>query len=174
MKFLSSGVFWGLLLITIGVLAILRTVLNINVPLFRVAVALFFIYIGLSILFGGFGVTGDKNLILFEERSVAAVAGSEQYTIVFANGTVDLSGINIDDAGELQVSTVFGAGRILVDADLPARFKVSSVFGSARRPSGETNVFGDFTYTTPSYDPNQPYLKVDASVVFGTLAIDVR
>ena len=68
---MGAGVFWGALLIVIGLTLIIRFVFNVDFPVFRVILALFIIYIGLRILIGGFGLfrfETSANDVLFNEK----------------------------------------------------------------------------------------------------------
>ena len=54
MGFVFSEVFWGIFLIIIGLIIVVKVVFGINIPLMRIILALLLIYIGVSYLTGWF------------------------------------------------------------------------------------------------------------------------
>lgn len=170
--FLTGGVFWGLFLICIGVLATLKSIFNLNIPLFRVAMALFIIYIGVSLLLhNGALQASNKPGVTYEQRSTPNNS-SDEYTIIFGQGTIDLETLTAKGAsGFRRVQTVFASGIIKVNPEIPARIRVNSAFAWAQMPDGNGVAFGQYTYLTKSFDPDKEYLDIEASVVFGELRI---
>ena len=68
---MAPGLFWGVLLVLIGLAAIFRVVFDVN--LFGVLFAFFLIFIGVSMLVGKpwmFRGHKDEKNIMFEDRSV--------------------------------------------------------------------------------------------------------
>ncbi len=52
MSFLTSGLFWGFILVLLGLSIIVRILFNIDVPVFKVVFGLILIYLGFQVLFG--------------------------------------------------------------------------------------------------------------------------
>jgi hypothetical protein len=48
---------------------------------------------------------------------------------------------------------------------------MNSAFGNAVAPDHSSISFGEYTYRSKSYKEGQPYLKIEADVVFGKLDI---
>jgi hypothetical protein len=165
---LSGGVFWGLFLIFIGVLYTLRSIFNLNIPVLRTIVALFIIYIGVSMLINS--GSARRNTVIFDERNMSNT-DSQEYNIIFGTGVVDLSKVNIDSDVRKEIDTVFASSTIRVDPDIPARIVVNSAFAWAQMPDGNGIAFGQYTYVTKSYVPGEKHLEVKADVVFGELKI---
>jgi len=172
MGFVFTGVFWGLLLIVVGVLAIANTVFNVNLPIFRIVVAVFFIFLGISVLVGGFRVSTDRNTVIFEDRNLRVTPEPGQVNVLFSQGTLDFS--DYPAGGHKEVNVVFANGILLLDKETPARVKVSAAFSSARMPDGNTVSFGDYTYQTPAFQEGEEHLSIKASVVFGSLNVVLR
>ena len=68
MDFFFGGLFWGVLLILIGIGIILKVFFDINIPIFRTALALLLIYLG---------VTGYRYMT--EEKEKKRIRGAFQY-----------------------------------------------------------------------------------------------
>jgi len=90
--FLFSGVFWGTMLILLGISIILKVMFNISIPFFRLFFAFFFVYLGLQILIGKPPQAGDRRTVVFGERTVRADERDAEYHAVFGRGLFDLSG----------------------------------------------------------------------------------
>lgn len=170
--FMFTGIFWGVVLICIGVLAILKSVFNINIPIFRTSVALFIIYVGISILVNGFYFEREQHSVIFESHDVEVAESNEKSEIIFGSGTVDFSDYTLaEDRPRHEVNVIFSSGRIEIPAELPAKLVVSSAFGSANLPDGSSISFGEHSYKTSSYKEGENYLYIKANVVFGSLKV---
>jgi len=167
-----DGVFWGTLLIVLGVWFILRRALPVHIPVIRIVIAVLLVYAGVRILARG-PVTPEGNTAVFSE-SVMRYAPQEgrEYNLIFSRGSVDLS--DAHPGGQTihaEVNVIFGSGRLRISASDPVRVAMSSAFGSVESPSGRSVAFGDTIYTTPSYREGAPALEVHATAVFGRLSI---
>ncbi len=164
----------GILLIVLGAIFLFRQILNIHIPIFRIVLGLIFIYIGVSILIGGFG-PGYKssNSLVFSKGTIQATTLGPEYNLIFSNGVVDLTKVNYQ--GKFQktkINIIFSNGIIMVNPDLPAAIKVNSAFANADMPNNSSVSFGNNTYTTNTFEPNSNnHLEIDASVVFGKLRV---
>lgn len=169
--FLTGGVFWGLFLILIGILYTLRSIFNWNIPIFRIVFALFIIYLGVSMLIGGSSPTHPKRPDL-QDHTPIIKSSSEEYTILFGQGTLDLAAL----AGEgravpKSMQTLFASGTLRVDPKIPIKVRVNAAFAWAQMPDGNGIAFGQYIYKTPSFDPEQEFIDIEANVVFGELKI---
>ncbi|KUG04540.1 hypothetical protein ASZ90_018031 [hydrocarbon metagenome] len=169
MKF-SNEYFWGILLVVLGIIIILRNYFNINIPIFRSIFAFILIYLGVMTLFGGFAVkSGD--MMLFNEGTIKVTDNAPEYNILFSSGTIDLSRLKTDSKPEsIKVNVIFSNGKILVGPDLPLVIKLNSAFANSSFPDGSSINFGDHTYRTSASDESDP-IFVEVSVVFGRVAI---
>ncbi|WP_132015455.1 LiaF domain-containing protein [Hydrogenispora ethanolica] len=167
--FLFSEVFWGVFLIFIGIALVLKVLFNFNIPIFRLAVAFCLIYAGISMLVGGFGVTrSSQNDIIFDDSELKVTEPKENYNVIFAKGTIDLSQVTAVDS-KIEINTIFGAGTIRINPALPVKVTVNSAFAGARMPDGNTISFGNSTYYSPNYKEGEKFLAIDTNVVFGSL-----
>ena len=111
MNFIWSGLFWGVLLVLIGISVIVKTVLKIDVPIFKIVFALVLIYFGLKLLFGTSHKT--KDTIIFNNSKMTISAKSDEYNVIFGSGEIDLR--NIDDLeGETFEILVVGEKWVIV------------------------------------------------------------
>jgi len=171
MGFLFSGLFWGVVIILLGITVILKAVFHVDIPLFRIIFALCIIYFGLRVLVGGFHGGKERQTVVFGESRLSLTDDSE-YNVVFGKGSLDLSGVEPGDRSDaIEFTTVFGKGTLIVNPNVPMRIKVSSAFGGVRMPDGTNIAFGDYTYRSKAYKEGSPFLNIKAAVVFGNLAV---
>jgi len=170
-----DGIFWGIVLILVGVWFLVRRLIPVQVPVFRLIIAALFVYIGIRMLVGGpFGRPG-RPAIFSESHLRYAPGWNRDYNIIFGRGTVDLTGVTIAGASvRTEVNVVFGSGVLRVNPAQPLRIDMSSAFGTVEAPGGRSVAFGDTVYTSPSYRDGAPALEVHATAVFGRLEVADR
>jgi len=169
---MGPSLFWGLLLVVLGLSLIFKIVFNVDFPLFRVFVAFLLIFFGIKMLFGNFHrpmvfQTSEKDVV-FGERIFNEPESNRDYSVVFGKGVFDFR--DYDLKGEKQrvkISTVFGASIVKIKKDMPVRIKVESAFAGADLPNGNSAAFGSTTYTSPDFDSEKPFLEIKLDVVFG-------
>lgn len=175
MGFMFSEAFWGIFLILLGIAVVLKAFWGINIPLVRTAFAILLICTGISMLAGGnrWFYKHDNHTVMFGDSAFKAWKHHDrEYEIIFGSGVIDLRQMKPGaDQKKIEISTVFGSGTVLLDPNLPVEFKVDSVFAGASFPDGSNINFGEHTYRTPNFKPGEPYLEVEAEVVFGSLSI---
>ncbi len=167
---LIDGIFWGALLIVLGVWFLVRRYVPVHIPVIRILIAALFVYVGIRVLVRG-PVVRDRNTAVFSESTLQYAPGRDRdYNLVFSSGTIDLSDASTADT-RLQVNVVFGSGVLRIDPGKPVRVDMSSAFGEVEAPNGRSVAFGDTVYTTPGYREGAPALHVHATAVFGRLVI---
>lgn len=168
MNFIFSGLFWGLILVLLGLSVILKSVFHIDIPLVKILMAIILIYWGITLLVGKTS-HGSDDIIMFKNTKMNLNNGQNEKTILFGSGIIDLTDISLAEGRyDLDVNVIFGSGVIYIPEDIPAVIKVSVVFGEGRFPNGSSEVFGDETFKTENLDKNQPYLNLNMDVVFGS------
>jgi hypothetical protein len=172
---MGAGVFWGALLIIIGLTLIIRFVFNVDFPVFKVLFALFFIYIGIRILFGSFGLfrfETSTNDVLFNEKVFYKPEHNKEYNVVFGKGVFDFTDLDLSQGNvNVKIGTVFGASEITIDGSMPVRIEADAVFSGAVMPDGNTAVFGSSSYETESFSRDTNYLKIKLDVVFAGVEV---
>ena len=168
---LIDAVFWGVLLIVLGALLILKKYVPFNLPVGRIIVALVFVYLGVRIIVGGPGVRGG-NTVIFGSRTTAAdeARGGEEHNVIFGSDDIDFTTTPAGDVTR-EVNVIFGSGVLRVNPEAPVWIRMSSAFGSVRSPDGSTVAFGDRTWTSAAYREGSPALRIKAAAVFGSLSI---
>lgn len=171
--FLFSGFFWGIVLILLGLSLIIKVIFNINLPIFRIGFAVLIIYVGIKILVGGRLCCFDNNFPVFNDTSVELKdLKNNEYNVIFGKGVIDLSKASIQDKKiDIKINTVFGEGIVKINPELPIKIFVNSAFAEARMPDGNRISFGNYTYTSKTFKEDAKHLKINASVVFGSLKI---
>ena len=169
---MGAGLFWGVLLIIIGLGIVIRVVFNIDFPIFKFLIAFFFIYIGIKILFGKklFNSDFKETDIVFSEQVIRDDFHDKEYNVLFGKGTFDLRNIDFQEQNvRLKINTVFGAAEILVDEDIPMEVKADAVFAGVSLPKGNSAAFGSARYESDSLEKTKPYLYIKADAVFGAI-----
>lgn len=172
---MCSGLFWGVILIIIGLSLVIKIIFNIDFPIFKIVLAFIFIYIGLKIMFGSsfrfHCHTKTQNDVVFGETNFNTVKNGAEYNVVFSKGNFDFTKAVLDSTGptKIKIHTVFGESKITIPRDMPVRIEVNAVFSGAHLPNGEMAAFGSSVYTSDSLDVNKPYLDIKADIVFSGL-----
>jgi hypothetical protein len=165
MNLLFNGLFWGAIVILIGVTIILNGVLGTKIPIVRIVFGLLLIYWGVSLLAGvRFRHSGAA---VFSDAEVKATSAGHQ-DVIFGRATVDLSAIVLKEGvNRYEVNTVFGASVIKLDPAMPVKVVASSAFAGVKMPDGANIAFGETTYRSPNLKEDSTYLLVKTAVVFG-------
>jgi hypothetical protein len=172
MGFLFSGVFWGIVVVLLGVSIILNVVAGVRIPFVRIFLGLLLIYWGVSLLIGArFGRIGAA---VFSDAQVKATSAGKQ-DIIFGRGVIDLSGIVLKEGvNHYEVNTVFGSSVIKLDPAMPVKVVASSAFAGVKLPDGGNVAFGESTWRSPNLKEDSTYLLVKTDVVFGGTEVVLR
>lgn len=165
------GLFWGIALIILGVGLMARFIYNIHFPWLRIFIAFIFIYAGLWLLLRPKFDFSSGNLILFSQGRLQYYEGQKDYTILFGNGSMDISNIDVTNTRSIEVNGIFSESVIRIGRDVNFRIKADAAFASFSDPGGNTVSFGNQNYQPPWFDPGKPYLNIKANVVFGSMRV---
>lgn len=172
MNFLFGGLFWGALLVLIGLSMILKAFFKIDIPVVRLIFAIIIIYWGLQLLFGTRFSRKSENNVIFDNAAFEKVETGKEYNVIFGRSVIDLRDLQLSEGkSKIEINVVFGYGLIYINPDLPMKIVVSTVFAESRLPRGQVGFFGDHVYKTPAYVEGEDYLKVELDVVFGNAVI---
>ncbi len=182
---MESKMFWGFFFIVLGAILLFNYAFGFNVPVFRVLGALAVIYLGVSILFGSFGVKISKlstdNEAVFSTSQFKlnltddADKDQRKYNTVFGESELDLTGVDLSKGDvSVKMNTVFGETRLIVNKNTPLRVRTNSVFGNAALPGKDVSAMGKFNYVSEGLTEGAPSLNVDANVVFGEFQLIQR
>ncbi len=166
--------FWGIIFLVIGGALILRVIFNLDIPIFRLIIAVIFIYLGLKIMFGdyfrGHTESSDENTAIFSERSYQSdqISGKEEYNAVFGKLNLDLRNQQFTEhETRIIVNAVFGGADLHLPANMPVKIKSDVVFGGAQLPEGNSGGFGTYRYKSDDYSDSLQHLYIEIHAVFG-------
>jgi hypothetical protein len=167
MDFIFTGLFWGVILILIGLSVILRTFFHIHIPFFRILVALFFIFLGIKVLTGfNKPIRPDKGTTVFGDTRVPG-PDQKEYSTIFGRSEIVLK----QDSPVREVNSIFAETVLRVPSGVAAKIVCDAVFSGARFPDGTVISFGSYTWKSEGLDESKPHIVVRASSVFGGLAV---
>ena len=172
---MGTGLFWGALLLLLGITLIIKVVFNIEFPIIKVFFGLVLILLGLKLLFGRFvfprGHIGPDETV-FTERIYTAPENGKEYSVLFAKGVYDFTNVDLSEGDfNVKISTVFGGTVIKINREMPVKIETDAVFAGAELPDGNTAVFGSAKYMTDSWNRDTAGLYIKADVVFGGLQV---
>lgn len=172
MGFLTSGIFWGILLVLIGLSIILKLIFGINFPVFRVVIALALIYWGVVLMSGISFKNRASSSVVFGEGKMNYSKDQREYNTFFGKSFIDLTGVQGRDvSGEKEFNVIFGRADIIIDDSRPLRINAASVFGAIDFPDETVINFGSRTYKTTACRENEKCDEVKVNVVFGSVFI---
>jgi predicted membrane protein len=170
MNFIWSGLFWGIILVLLGFSVILKSVLNIDIPIFKIVFALILIYLGIKLL----TVSSVKNrgLFFFDSTKTSVDVEKDEYNIIFGSGVIDLREVvELQKKTSREINIIFGAGTIILPENTPVKIKTDTVFGGSRFPDGKTDFFGEYKYRHNS-GTEEETLYLEINVIFGSLTVE--
>lgn len=175
---MGAAIFWGVVLMLIGLSIIVNVVFHVNIPIFKFLLAFLFIYVGVRILIGD-GACGCRSRsqlvregeVIFHERTFTGLPGEgNHYNVLFGKAVIDLRNVELKEkVTSIRVDAVFGTVEILLDRKTPVRVKADAVFGSAQLPDHAAGGFGSVEYASEPIDPNANRLEIQAAAVFGAV-----
>jgi hypothetical protein len=179
MKMSLWTVLWGSFFILIGLNIFLKA-FGVDLPIFRVLVALLIIWLGISILLPGKRVLGWCHInshtgreTVFAESKLQGEELSGDYSVVFGSTEMDLTAVPLQEkTKDIHVNVVFGQSKIKIDKSRPLRVTGHAAFGGISTPGGGSTAFGTVNYATESYKEGEPHLALDVNAVFGNIEIE--
>ena len=112
MRFLSSGIFWGFIVILFGVGILLKSVFHVNIPFFKIFIGIIVILFGVSIIFNA--INSRRNNTVFGEYNFNSGTIEKEYNIVFSKAAMDISNFDFSNYnGEfIKINSVFSSSEI--------------------------------------------------------------
>jgi hypothetical protein len=148
-------------------------------------VSLGFIYLGLKILFGSFGIklsssnfgrVATETQVIFAKSDLSAGRGASihrEFTTVFGESRLDLTNIESSELAKgIEVTSVFGKIVLQTPSNLPLLVDSSSVFGKVEiRGEQFGSSIRSGVYKSPGFDSTQPYAKIEINSVFSDVVV---
>lgn len=168
---LTSGTFWGSVLILLGALLIIDNVLNINIPVIKVFLSLLLIVLGILVLTGKTRHR-DRNTVIFAEAQFDYDNSTEEYSVIFGQGTLDLRNTPVTEDIFIKAAAVFGEMHIIIDPGVNYKIVSNTAFGSVNMPGNRpNNGFGTSEVKSQNFNEQQPKIVIKADSVFGSINI---
>ncbi len=174
---MGASLFWGIILILIGISIIVKIVFNIDFSIFRVIVALVFIYFGIRLFIGRdfsfYHDDSDEQLIMFAKKNVSHIDEGKEYNVIFGEGRFDLRNVSIPDSGTVhfKLNTIFAGTEILLNREIPVEISSSTVFGGTRMPNTNASAFGTASYKNDTAKKGQSKIIIETNTIFGGLQV---
>jgi predicted membrane protein len=173
---MGGSLFWGIVLIIVGLSLIVKVVFHIDFPIIKVLFAFFFIFLGIKILVGGWGShifrSGPNDVVFGQGKFVHENVVPKEQNVIFGNGSIDFRRINMNALpAEIEINTVFSGCEVLLKKDLPVKIKIDAAMSGVSLPNNNTTVLGSAFYQSPNFNEKLPYLSIKANAVFSGLKI---
>jgi hypothetical protein len=166
------SIFWGVILILIGIAVLSKSFFHIDIPLATLIIALVLIAIGIQIMIGGYGFHGIHHWHGFGYHVIKYEAGSgdKQYDLRYKGITLDLSSVTLDKGSvRIDINGSFGGGIVILNPDLPVKIEADISFGGVTFPDGGVVGFGQGNYQSKNFNPDSPHLFIRVNASFGGL-----
>ncbi len=169
----GAGLFWGIMLIVIGLSIVFKGFLGVSI--LRIVIAVAFILIGIKIMAGKSAMnfsSKDKDVIFSDRQFKEFPTENIEYNTVFGKSVFDFSeaAIPTDKAIDLEFNTIFGDSVIILPAALPVKVKAEAIFGAAKLPNDNTAVFGSASYISDDSAVSE-FVNIKVNTVFGNTEI---
>ncbi len=160
----------GLIIVIIGILFLLNRFLYLNLPVFTISLGIFFVLLGTVFISKKCFHFGDTNNIILDHRSLEVSKESNEYSIIFSDGAVDLTKVDfIGGKRKLKINSIFSSGTVIISPQTPIIIKANSAFGCIHLPDMSDVIFGSKTYKLGDFSNNKFYIEIEANAVFGRL-----
>lgn len=172
------SLFWGLFLILFGVSVLLQA-FGIDIPVFRIALAVLVIAFGLKMLIPQskkshfFVSRSSEHETIFSDSKLSGQKFSGEHRVIFGSTEVDLRDVQIQENDvEYRFDVVFGSLKIKLDSAKPILISGDATFAGISLPNGNSTAFGHVTYTSPQFKESLPAIKIRIKSVFGGVEVE--
>lgn len=171
MRFLSSGIFWGFIVILFGVGILLKSIFHVNIPFFKIFIGIIVILFGVSIIFNA--INSRRNNTVFGEYNFNSGTIEKEYNIVFSKAAMDISNFDFSNYnGEfIKINSVFSSSEIYLSRNFEYEIRADSVFGVVRLPNGESVSFGNIARLENAENSELKRINLYVSSVFSETKI---
>ena len=172
MRFLSSGIFWGFIVILFGVGILLKSVFHVNIPFFKILIGIIVILFGVSIIFNAINSTRRNNTV-FREYNFNFGTIEKEYNIVFSKGVFDFTNFNFSNYNGkfVKINSDFSKSEIYLSLNFEYEIRADSVFGVVRLPNGESVSFGNIARLENAENSGLKRINLHVSSVFSETKI---
>ena len=166
MRFLSSGIFWGFVIILFGIGILLKSVFHINIPFFKIFVGIIVILFGISIIFNAIN---SRKTAVFGEYNFKSGSIEKEYNIAFSKASMDVANFDFSNYnGEfIKINSVFSSAEIYLSRNFEYEIRAESAFGVVRLPNGEGVSFGNISRLENAENSELKRINLHVTSVFG-------
>jgi hypothetical protein len=159
----------GVILLLLGFSFVLKLLFGIDLPVFRIAFALGFIYMGIRLVrgssAGGVFSSRGHDAVAFGEADYEILeedADEHTFSILFGKGSVDLSASSpaVETDPEIEINAVCSACFVYYNPTRPIRITAHSFLADAHLPDGSSTAMGTVHYRSPGLPPDGRCLRV--------------
>lgn len=174
---MSASLFWGILLILVGLSLILKIVFNIEFSIFRVIIAFLLIYFGIKIFIGKdfslFPESDKEDQVVFSEKTIKKIENGKEYNAIFGGAKFDLREMTFPDSvvTHIKINTIFGGTQVIVNHDVPIHINSNTVFAGTKMPDGNSSAFGSLDFENDTAKKGKAKLVIETNTIFGGLHI---
>lgn len=171
------NMFWASIFLVIGIVLLVETVFGISIPVFRLLIGLWFVYMGVSLVMGGFRMhaferRSSHHQAIFSKSKFDIENTDREFQTVFGSSDLDLTGRDFSSQHEeLKVDTVFGDCNVMIKKGTPWKISADTVFGGAEFPNKNFNALGTFTHQSANYVEGKAGVFIRANTVFGRIRV---
>ena len=171
MRFLSSGIFWGFIVILFGVGILLKSVFHVNIPFFKILIGIIIIFFGISFIVDA--MSQRKSEAIFRNYNFNFGTIEKEYNIVFSKGVFDFTNFNFSNYnGEfIKINSAFSKSEIYLSRNFEYEIRADSVFGVVSLPNGESVSFGNIARLENAENSGLKRINLHVSSVFGETKI---
>ena len=171
MRFLSSGIFWGFIVILFGVGILLKSVFHVNIPFFKILIGIIIIFFAISFIVGA--MSQRKSEAIFRDYNFNFVTIEKEYNIVFSKSVFDFTNFNFSNYnGEfIKINSAFSKSEIYLSRNFEYEIRADSVFGVVSLPNGESVSFGNIARLENAENSGLKRINLHVSSVFGETKI---
>jgi hypothetical protein len=162
--------FWGTLLILIGLQLLVSAIFGIDLPILRLAFGVWIVYLGISLLYGI--MPWRTYLYHWSTNSThkTHTKDSSSYSVVFGTQHLNFADLDFTVQTEKATNTVFGTTYVTLDPTIPTLINASATFGTVIFPDNSQVASGSESYNNYS-NSDVPVLILNVNAVFGTVII---
>lgn len=176
---MGHGLFWGLFFILVGLALIIKFVFDLDIPVLRIALALFLILMGIRLLTRNrwdFQISNRQQDVILRETTIYGKDLTEaEYNVIFGRAVFDLTDLDsLSLPTTLRINTVFGSTVVMVNEDVPLRVSGDAVFAGAKLSGDNTTVFGELSYTSRTYQAGEDHLHLKSDAIFSAFEMKTK
>ena len=162
-----NNLFWGVLVLLFGLSIIFKAIFGFTFPIMKPLLGAFFIYLGIMMIFN---IRHGAHFTRWGDSHVKISHPARQYSVVFGNGTIDLSQMEMPKKPiRVKLNTVFGQSDITLNKKIPTRIRLNSIFSEAQLPYEDLEQTGSDSY---QMGDEKALLNLEINVVFGKTVVN--